>query len=154
MRITQTDIWPVVVPTRADAVNSPDWGDDGWGGMEHILIRIHTDEGLIGLGETQRGVPRSAVQSAAEALAGRDPLQICLQEIPLDRDISQALVGAASLKYPPRLHELRMPHGPAYDAFEMALFDLVGKALGVPAHKLLGGASRDRVPVDFWFGRR
>ncbi len=154
MRITETDIWPVVVPTRADAVNSPDWGDDGWGGMEHILIRVHTDEGLIGLGETQRGVPRSAVQSAAEALAGQDPLRIRLQEIPLDRDISQALVGAASLKYPPRLHELRMPHGPAYDAFEMALFDLVGKALGVPVHKLLGGAYRDRVPVDFWFGRR
>lgn len=154
MKITHTEIIPVVVPTRPDAVNSPDWGDDGWGPMEHILLKVHTDDGLVGLGETQRGVPRSAVHAAAKALEGVDPLAVCLQEIPLSRDVSQALVGAASRKYPPRLHELRMAKSPAYDAFEMAIFDLVGKALKVPVHKLLGGAYRPRVPVDFWFGRR
>ena len=46
-------------------------------------------------------------------------------------------------------------HGnPAYGAFEMALFDLVGRALGVPAHWLLGGAVRDRVPADYWIGQQ
>jgi len=36
----------------------------------------------------------------------------------------------------------------------MALFDLAGKALGVPAHYLLGGAFRTRVKADFWIGQQ
>jgi muconate cycloisomerase len=154
MKITHTEIIPVAVPTRPDAVNSPDWGDDGWGPMEHCVLKVHTDEGLVGLGETQRGVSRGAARAAAKALEGVDPMAVCLQDIPLGGDVSQALVGAGSTTYPARRHELNMAGSPAYDAFEMALFDLVGKALRVPVHKLLGGAYRDRVPVDFWFGRR
>jgi muconate cycloisomerase len=154
VRITDTELIPVVVPTRADAVNSVEWGADGWGGMEHILIRVQTDEGIVGLGETQRGVSREATRLAAESLRGLDPLAICLQQIPLGGDVSQSLVGAASTRYRPRLHELRMQPSPAYDAFEIALFDIVGRALGVPIHKLLGGAYRELIPVDFWFGRR
>jgi muconate cycloisomerase len=154
MRIAETELIPVVVPTRPDAVNSAEWGQDGWGDMEHILIRVRTDEGIVGLGETQRGVSRDATRAAAESLRGLDPLVLCLQDIPLGGDVSQSLVGAASTRYRPRLHELRMAKSPAYDAFEIALFDIVGQALGVPIHKLLGGAYRARVPVDFWFGRR
>ncbi len=36
----------------------------------------------------------------------------------------------------------------------MAVYDIVGKAYGVPAHALLGGAYRDRVPADYWIGHQ
>src|SRR5262249_23121738 len=45
MRIAETELIPVVVPTRPGTVNSAEWGQDGWGDMEHILIRVRTDEG-------------------------------------------------------------------------------------------------------------
>ena len=47
MRIAETELIPVVVPTRPDAVNSAEWGQDCWGDMEHILIRVRTDEGIV-----------------------------------------------------------------------------------------------------------
>ena len=49
MRITRTDIWPVVVPTRPDAVNSPDWGDDGY-------IYFEVDSGLGRIRATGGGI--------------------------------------------------------------------------------------------------
>jgi muconate cycloisomerase len=154
MRITNTDIWQVSVPTHPDAVNSPEWGDGSWEDMSHVIIRVHTDEGVFGIGETHRGVSVGAVQAAADTLHGVDPMAICLQDIPLDADMGKFLVGWESEKYRPRLHEINRPPGPAYLAFEVAIFDIVGKALGVPISRLLGGAYRPRVPVDFWFGRR
>ena len=46
------------------------------------------------------------------------------------------------------------PYPTGYEAFEMAVFDLVGKRLGVPVHALLGGACRDKVRADFWIGHQ
>ena len=44
--------------------------------------------------------------------------------------------------------------GPAYDAFEMAVCDLVGRARKLPVHALLGGAVRSRVRADYWIGHQ
>jgi muconate cycloisomerase len=155
MKITRIDIDEVAVPCKPDTVNSPEWGTDAWEAMSRFIVRLQTDAGLTGLGETQRGVAEAAVRAGASALLGADPLALCWQELPLRPEMSALLVGWNAPAYPPRLHEL--PPGlrnPAYDAFEMAIFDLAGKALGVPVHRLLGGAYRERVPVDFWIGRR
>src|SRR5262245_66207111 len=103
MRIVETELIPVVVPTRPDAVNSAEWGQDGWGDMEHILIRVRTDEGIVGLGETQRGVSRDATRAAAESLRGLDPLALCLQDIPLRGDGSPEMVGGALTRSRPRI---------------------------------------------------
>ncbi|MER3406540.1 MAG: hypothetical protein C4289_16380 [Chloroflexota bacterium] len=59
--------------------------------------------------------------------------------------MSAYLVGWNSTSYPPRPYELTLPPGPAYVAFESAIFDIVGKALGLPVYELLGGRVRDRV---------
>jgi muconate cycloisomerase len=52
------------------------------------------------------------------------------------------------------LRDLPIAWSREYDGFEAALFDLVGKKLGVPAYRLLGGAYRDFIDVDSWTGRR
>jgi muconate cycloisomerase len=47
-----------------------------------------------------------------------------------------------------------IPYGREYDGFEVAIYDLVGKKLGIPVYQLLGGAYRDRVLMSYWTGRR
>jgi muconate cycloisomerase len=155
VKIARIDVDEVAVPCKPDTVNSPEWGVDAWESMARFIVRLHTDDGLTGVGETQRGVAEGAVRAAAESLLGADPLALPWQELPLLPEMSAMLVGWNAPAYPPRPHELPASlRNPAYDAFEMAILDLAGKALGVPVHRLLGGAYRERVPVDFWIGRR
>ena len=46
------------------------------------------------------------------------------------------------------------PYPWGYEGFEMAVFDLIGKKLGVPVHTLLGGAVRESVRVHYWIGQQ
>jgi muconate cycloisomerase len=148
MRITDTDIWTVVVPALPGAVHSAVYGAAGWDQVPKQIVRVHTDEGLAGIGETGRGCPLEAVQAAARALQGRDPTRLSLQNIFAD---------AAPSPQPEitrRWEGLPGCGGVAYEAFEAALFDILGQYRGVPVHMLLGGAFRDRVPVDYWMGQQ
>jgi galactonate dehydratase len=107
-----------------------------------VFVRLRTDRGLTGLGEasdafgfanTTRGdieTMRAQVTSFVRLIEGRSPLDIAAfrqQGLPLART---GLVAAT-----------------AFSAIEQALWDLAGKALGVPAHVLLGGPVRSAVPV-------
>lgn len=129
MKITSVTIHPVLVPMRPGTVNSPRWGNPEFDEVPKFIVQLQTDTGLTGIGETYRGVTRAEVEAAAAALHGTDPLRL-------------------------PLHHLPIPANAAYDAFEIAIFDLVGKAVGWPVHQLLGGAYRDRVEVDYWCGRK
>jgi muconate cycloisomerase len=129
MKITDIAVHKIVVPMQPGTVNSPPWGEPGFDEVPKFIVKLHTDEGLYGIGESYRGVTRAEVDATAAALAGVDPLRL-------------------------PLHHLPIPANSAYDAFEIAVFDLVGKAVGWPIHQLLGGAHRDRVMVDYWCGRK
>ena len=150
MKITTMDIWTVVVPTIPGRVHSLEFGPAGWDEVPKHIIRLHTDEGIYGLGETPRGCGIEQVQEGFQILQGRDPLQLSLQHIFTDaaphRAPSQGTRNWENLS--------GWPSGPAYEAFEMAVYDIVGKALERPVHVLLGGAFRDRVPADYWIGHQ
>jgi L-alanine-DL-glutamate epimerase-like enolase superfamily enzyme len=117
------------------------WADDPtFPNVPHsaAFIRVHTDAGLIGLGEPLLGyfVPEAVpplVDFFRPLLVGRDPSAIGN----LWHEMYAAAVfwgrAGAGLS--------------VIGGIEMALWDLRGKALGVPVHQLLGGAARDRVPV-------
>ncbi|MFH1568210.1 MAG: enolase C-terminal domain-like protein [Gemmatimonadota bacterium] len=142
MKITAVDIWTVVVPTIPGRVHSPEWvPETGWDQVPKHLLRLRTDTELAGIGETGRGVPLDEVRAGARLLLGRDPERLSLQDVLGTR-------GDGTEEW------LDVGRGPAYDAFEMAVFDLVGKARGVPVHALLGGAVRDRVRADYWMGHQ
>ena len=66
MKITGCEIWTVVVRAKAGTVNSPEFGAATWDHVPKHLIRLQTDDGVYGIGETGRGVGRSAVESAAQ----------------------------------------------------------------------------------------
>ncbi|NLG51160.1 MAG: hypothetical protein GX552_13715, partial [Chloroflexi bacterium] len=153
MRITSTDIWTVVVPTIPGRVHSAVYGPAGWDMVPKHIIRVNTDEGLSGIGETSRGCPLESVQQLAAQIEGLDPRRMIPQQLPatgsldafdserhvLDRWWEKAQAGPAI---------------PGYDALEMAMFDLLGKYYDQPAHWFLGGAVRDRVPANYWIGHQ
>ena len=98
-------------------------------------LHVHTDEGLVGLGETFSGakaVEAYVHETLAPYLLGKDPLQI-------DRH-ARALYGY--LGYRSSGAEMR-----GNSALDIALWDLLGKVTGQPIYQLLGGLSRDTVRI-------
>lgn len=102
------------------------------------ILRIETDGGLDGLGECTWGyfapdaVP-AMVDYFAPVLIGRDPLQVLeVTRALCDDSVWWARSGAGRS---------------VISGLELALWDLKGKALGMPVYQLLGGKVRDRIPV-------
>lgn len=95
------------------------------------IVRILTDEGISGYGEVEQFKPylKPFILQFRDALLGEDP----------------TLVERTMLKI--RQRGAFKPYGSAVSAIEMALWDVAGKAAGLPVHKLLGGKVRDRVRV-------
>jgi galactonate dehydratase len=101
------------------------------GPIQWLWVRIHTDEGLIGLGETYPypEAEKAVIhRSLAPILLGRDPLSIDRLWADMFRSISYSGWAGAEMR--------------AISAIDIALWDLAGKASGAPIYQLLGGASR------------
>lgn len=99
-----------------------------------FIVKIETDEGIHGVGEGGMSSREHAQAAAAEAFArfliGMDPMRI--------EHIFQKC-------YRSNYHEGGRVLTGAIAAIEIALWDIMGKKLGVPVYQLLGGACRDRV---------
>src|SRR3954463_12603112 len=119
MKITDVKAYPVWVGSR-----------------NQCLVKVETDEGIYGWGESGLSSRELAVAGAMrhfrEYLIGRNPMQIGALWQEMYR--SQYFEGGRVLTA-------------AISAIDIALYDLKGKALGVPVHQLLGGKQRDRVPT-------
>ena len=112
--------------TRVETLRLGQFGNVVW-----VLIR--TDEGITGLGETFLGaaaVEAYIHETVAPKLVGRDPLQI--------EAINRDLIGY--LGWRGAGVETR-----GNSAVDIALWDIFGKALGVPVSVALGGKSRDAI---------
>lgn len=104
--------------------------------LEYVLVEIHTDEGVTGLGEapadigffgdTLEGVAVGITDYLGPQWVGLDPF---------DRERLMQIVDFRG-------------HSCARAGLDLALHDLVGKALGTPVSTLLGGRARSRVPVS------
>ena len=105
------------------------------------LIKITTDTGIVGWGETTlEGKPRSvaaAVEELADYLLGKDPLRI--------EHHWQHIYRSAFFRGGPVLLT-------ALSGIDQALWDIAGKHFGVPVYQLLGGAVRDRIRVYAHWG--
>src|SRR3989441_1140155 len=109
--------------------------------MNFAFVRIETRGGLVGCGEAAcLGGPTWSEESAESV------------QVVLERYVAPWLVGRDATGIEPLRLEMgrRVQGNPfARAAVEMALWDLNGKALGVPVHRLLGGRVRDRVPLSW-----
>jgi galactonate dehydratase len=98
-----------------------------------VWLRVHTDQGLVGVGETSyaaQSVEAYLHEYVAPRVLGRDPLEI--------EALHRALIGY--LGWRGSGVETR-----AASAFDLALWDLYGKATQQPLYQLLGGASRQTI---------
>lgn len=147
MRITSLDSYHTRIPLKpiSDGGIAPYISHNGPSGMhyaESLLIAIRTDDGITGWGETNTGFGRAIDETFVREwwspkLIGKDPTLIRPTMASLDEDA---------------------PFWPQYNrpgiscAIEMALWDLLGRALATPISTLLGGRIRNEVSVAFCFG--
>ena len=101
-----------------------------------LWLRIHTDDGLIGLGET------SYAPRAVSALIHDQLAPLLLGQSPLDIERHWHTMFAAVNSYGYGGAETR-----AISAVDIALWDIAGQHTGQPIYNLLGGRSRDRIPI-------
>lgn len=128
MKVTGIEVFPIALPPPAR------------GGNRWMILRLDTDSGISGYGEMMLlsspfrwPVLVAMLEDLAEqALIGHDPYNA---EQRFDR-----IYGRAGYSHAPEQTKLAM-----LSAFDMACFDIVGKDLGQPLHRLLGGRLRDKV---------
>lgn len=101
-----------------------------------IFLKIHTDAGIVGLGEPllegRALTIQTAIKEVEPYLVGKDPRAVVHHW--------QAIYRHAFYRGGPLLTS-------ALSGIDQALWDIKGKLLGVPVHELLGGPTRDRVRI-------
>ena len=145
MKIAEIETIPIRLPTR----RAHQWASLTTPIGVYVIIKLHTDNGLLGLGEapvlkdwggdygryfgeTPQTTAHIITDILAPALKGQDPARF---------ETIHALMDQAVKGYPY-----------AKAAIDSAIYDVVGKALNVPAYQLLGGCFRDRVPIAHSLG--
>jgi L-alanine-DL-glutamate epimerase-like enolase superfamily enzyme len=131
LRITSIDTVAVRTPMREPLV----WAGGTRLSASGLLVEIHTDEGIVGVGEAPGptlGTIKTVIETElTQFLVGQDPLRtewLVHRMEEFTRNWSR--MGAYAIA-----------------GLEIALLDLKGKALGVPVAELLGGFCRRRAPV-------
>ncbi len=152
MRITHVTGHEVVVPARSGVTTSAMFGPPLFDQTSKIIIEVHTDAGFVGLGETMRGTPEAALRTGLERIVDLEWGRLCLQEPPLHDLSHNDMYGHEVPGRPHRLWETTFSSGSEM-ALHAALLDLMGKQSGLPVCALMGGAYRDRIPVDYWMAR-
>jgi galactonate dehydratase len=106
-----------------------------------LFVRVESDDGAVGWGEASLEGWAEAVDGAMEALKdrflGHDPFRI--------EDIWQIGYRGGFYRGGPVMMS-------AIAGLDQALWDLKGRALGLPAHEMLGGRVRDRIRAYAWIG--
>ena len=133
----------VIVPAHPGVINSegldkplhmlPVGGKAGWSvqfdQLPKLILQMELAGGIVALGEFYRDHEWPRIEAVCKGLLGQRLADLCLQQVPV-----------------PLCRE--------YDGFECAIWDGYAKLLGVPLHRLLGGAVRDHVPVGAWSSHR
>ena len=127
-RITAVEAIPFAVPYR----RVPEFASGSVGSADNVLVRVHTDAGVVGqaeaqprpytYGETQSSIVDVVSGPLSEALVGIDPLRV---------ELVAARCGRVTGHYVAR------------GAVDLAVWDVVGQVLRCPCHRLLGGFTDD-----------
>jgi muconate cycloisomerase len=145
MKIAKIETVPIRLPTR----RVHQWASLTTPIGVYVIVKLYTDEGLVGLGEapvlkdwggdhgryfgeTPRTTAHVINDILAPALKDADPRRI---------ETVHELMDKAVKGYPY-----------AKAAIDMALYDVIGKAMNVPAYQLIGGCFRERVAIAHSLG--
>ncbi|WP_321301229.1 enolase C-terminal domain-like protein [uncultured Sphaerochaeta sp.] len=107
-----------------------------------IILEIKTDEGISGVGEIAGGSSvLDSLQKAKNTIIGMNPFERNAIRRAIDTEFSN-IIDSMTVGYSHKAVSVRM-----FSAIDVALYDIIGKALGKPVVDLLGGRVRER--VDF-----
>jgi len=140
MKITRLETIPVCVPLKPGLSTKTAHGEHV--DSPYVIVRIHTDAGLVGIGEATLA-PRWSGETSPGAVAVIHGL------------LAPLLVGTDPLNITSARHRISsaIRHNPfTKAAIEMALWDLAGKHYGVPCYSLLGGQTRRELPIKLVIG--
>lgn len=134
MKITKVSLYQVDLPLKEGSYS---WSTQSFAAFDSTVLLVETDGGITGVGEVCPLGPsylaayaegaRAGLQKIAQGLLGEDPLQL----------------GRINL----RMDELLKGHPYVKSAFDMACWDILGKATGQPVYNLLGGRLLDKVKL-------
>jgi L-alanine-DL-glutamate epimerase-like enolase superfamily enzyme len=136
MKITAVEVIPLRIPNQDSSIAD--------GIQDDVVVRVHTDEGLTGLGEADSSplVVKAVVEAWSswpfsrglrDIVLGQDPFEV--ERLWEQMRVGTLWMGRAGVA----MH--------AISAIDMALWDIIGKATGRSLQSLLGGLYRDRIRV-------
>ncbi len=134
MKITRISLYKVDLPMKEGSYS---WSTQSFSAFDSTVVAIETDEGIIGYGETCPLGPtylaayaqgaRAGIAKIAPDLIGQDPTELdCIND---------------------RMDLLLKGHPYVKSAIDMACWDILGKAVGLPVYTLLGGKRQDKVKL-------
>lgn len=135
MKVTDVDVHIVSVPF----VHPETWRFGRMWGLTNAIIEVHTDAGITGVGEVPGspliGLVKGAIDATAAWIIGEDPFKI------------NEFLRRSSMR---GWHHYPYLGNAATAGIEMALWDICGKALGIPVHQFFGGLVTESVPY-YWY---
>jgi glucarate dehydratase len=139
VKVATLETIPVSVPYTHREVSSQVARD----GVSDVLVKLTTDEGLVGWGEACCGADTASVQAAVKAMApfvlGRDPWnREAMRRDAFAHGLWQFRAGTANF---------------AWAGIDMALWDIGGRACGEPIWRLLGGTLRSEATYFYYLAR-
>src|SRR6266851_4893451 len=135
MKIAKLEAIPVRIPYKRVETSSL----IARGGVADVLVKVTTEDGLVGWGECTRAADVPGIESAVNAMA-----PVVIGRSAWDKEaIHRELAVHAVWAFQP------MTANFAYGGIDMALWDVCGKACGEPLYRLLGGALREE--VDYFY---
>ncbi len=152
MRIARVQAWWVRIPIETSRQHRSDFGQVTT--FDAAILRIETDDGLVGWGEGKNAAGSAGDYGAlvhmlnheiGPQIIGRDPADIALIWEDLYNGNRAGLASTSGHCMPQiarRGHTVA-----AISAVDIALWDILGKSLGVPVWRLLGGRKMDRMPA-------
>jgi L-alanine-DL-glutamate epimerase-like enolase superfamily enzyme len=139
MKIADLRTTIVAVPQKREYRSSWRRGYQGSTPQIAVLIELETDDGLIGIGESpavwagQPEVTVTLIDAVRHLILDADPFEHDILRRRIYAETGMAHLGTQGLSW-------------AISGVDMALWDLVGRAVGQPLHRLWGGAWRTRSP--------
>jgi L-alanine-DL-glutamate epimerase-like enolase superfamily enzyme len=139
LRIATIEVTPVSVPYRHREVSSQVARD----GVSDVLVKLTTDDGIVGWGEACCGADTASVEAALRAMTpfvvGRDPWnREAMRRDAFTHGLWQFRSGTGNF---------------AWAGIDMALWDICGRACGVPIWALLGGLLQPDVTYFYYLAR-
>lgn len=152
MRIKSARAWWVRIPIEASRQHKSDFGQLTT--FDAAILRIETDDGIVGWGEGKNAAGSAGTYAAlvhmlnhevAPRIVGRDPADITQIWEMLYNGVRHEKAAAAGHAMPELAR--RGISVAAISAVDIALWDILGKSLGQPVWRLLGGRKADRLPA-------